>query len=378
MEAWKNLCDSGFMDEHFTRETKGKMKTGERGKPGKYPRWIGDYSTEGSLLGGLLCELAKKAIDVFRSRDGFSSVFVRNATDAEFDKVCKLLSDTDGDYHFAYSDDSFFRFTKRWYEMDISSCDISNGPGIFRLVTELFSDYPHYQQVIQGCVEQCKLTHKVKDPTGGRGSLRFEMEDPVEFSGSTLTTILNQVASTVIGLACHDHGVSSVDDIRSAAASVGYLVTAEERFSLPEVQFLKYSFWEDEEGDIKSFFNIGPVLRSFGSCQGDLPGRGDVMSRAFKWNSTVIRGFRDIADNDVVRAIASVFNGACDERLPFELRKHFANGPRPYVPIEVLCERYKVSTADIEHTIWLFKTHPNHIIKSHFIDQVYLADYGLK
>lgn len=377
-EAWRQLEDSGFLDKYFTESTTGKMKGDERGKPGKYPRWVGDYSTAGSLLGGLLCELSKKAIDVFSSRDGFSSIFVRNATESEFGKVCERLTDPKGDLHFAYSDDSFFRFGGKFYEMDISTCDVSNGEGIFRLVTDLFSDYPQFHSVVLGCVEQCRLDHKIKDPSTRKASLRLKPKKAIEFSGTTLTTLLNQLASILIGLACHDRGVQDEDDIRSAAASVGYLVTAAERKELACVQFLKYSFWSDDNGEVKSFFNLGPVLRSFGTCHGDLPGRGDIGRRAFDWNSSVIRGFRDIADNSLVRDIAKYYDGSSEERLPYETRKHFDNGSRPYVPDHVLCTRYGVSLADIEHTRWLFRTHPHSIIKSHFVYRIFLVDYGLE
>lgn len=377
-QAWDELEAGGFLLRYFTEKTIGKMKTDERGKPGKYPRWIGDFSTAGSLLGGLLCELAKKAIDIFSSRDGFSSIFVRNATDHEFDKLCTRLDDPSGDLHFSFSDDSFMRFGGRYYEVDISTCDISNGVGIFRLVTDLFVDYPQFHATILGCVEQCRLPHVIQDPSTGKAALRLVPENEVEFSGTTLTTLANEVGTTVIGLSCHDLGVNGVDDIRSAAAAVGYLVTVEEKKHLPEVQFLKYSFWIDDEGKTKSFFNLGPMLRSFGSCHGDLPGKGNIERRAFEWNSTVIRGFRDIADNSLTRSIASVYNGAGDDRLPFALCKHFANGSRPFVPDRVLCVRYNVSAEDIEHTRWLFLQHPHQLIKTHFINQVFLADYGLK
>jgi len=59
--AYKNLCEQGLIGRlyDYTHKVKAKLKVPEWAKPGKYPRLIGDYSTPGSLLGGLFAEIAK-------------------------------------------------------------------------------------------------------------------------------------------------------------------------------------------------------------------------------------------------------------------------------------------------------------------------------
>ena len=357
----------------FTTKVKGKLKLYEKAKFGKYPRLIGDFSTPGSLLAGYLCEIAKNCFKDVTVR-GTKFSFIKSIEPEILDAVGEELLQP-GNAFFYHSDDSIHRVSGKIFELDISSCDMSNSRGVFQVVEWLFDSNPQFHNCIIGAVKQCQLPLKISDPLTNQ-SARFKPNSPTEFSGTVLTTLLNNIASLLIALQLHCDGARTVEEVKRSAASVGYIVTAEERPSLLKSQFLKHS-WEIQDGNPKSFLNLGCILRSFGTCTGDLPGHGDVDARSREWCAAVLQGYVHSGQTSLLEKLNSIYPSSTNSRTISEnmLHKHSCVSRRGPISDEAICERYGFSQAAWEHFLSLIEH--GVVVHHSVLDAIYKADYGL-
>lgn len=380
IQAMREIIESASGDTMFTSYIRGKLKLFERAKPGKYPRLIGDYTCPGSLLAGFLAEIAKKSFGTFTMAN-FHSEFCKNSEATRLDAVGDRLYRDNGDQHYHFSDDSVFKINGKLFELDISSCDMSNHEGVFEAVEFLFSEFPQFLDAMRKNIAQCKNPLRMNDPGCRHNKVTLIPIRPMEFSGTTLTTLLNIVASLSIGISMHIRGAKTVDEITSAAFAAGYTVTVAERATMEEMQFLKHSWHVNAMDKVCSFLNLGPMFRSFGSCLGDYPGRGNLSARVDLWNRAVVSGYCHSGRSAILQCLQDIFPPLREVkfRLPDEVVKHFSESPR-VEKLENICfeRRYKVSGACIEHFLHILKhastsgwmTHP-------FVTAVYAADYGL-
>jgi len=387
MAALSELITTAGLFGLFTKQVRGKIKLFERAKSGKYPRLIGDYTTPGSLLAGFLCEVAKKSLGVFVTPRGFKLEFCDSTNSERLDNIGTNLDEYPNDYCVYFSDDSAFKIDGKLFEEDISSCDMSNTEkGVFDVVVWLFQDFPHFRSVIKKCCKQCKLDLVCRDPNRSHWKLRFKNSSAhgcIEYSGTTLTTLLNCLAVAKIALRTHSDRAKDVAGMTRSAIASGYLVTIKPRSCIEQVQFLKYSFFRDDAGVMRSFLNLGPILRSFGTCYGDLPGRGDVRGRANNWNAVVVNGYVHSGMNSLLQALAKRYPVTLISsriRLPEEILKHFRVGTSFEVPDHVIARRYECPTSWITEvseilngTTSLFRSVLNHPL----IRRIYHVDYDL-
>lgn len=363
----------------YVQEIKGKLKLYEKAKPGKNPRLIGDYTCPGSLLGGFLAEYAKECFEEEISLLGFKTKYISSIEPEVLDRLgSDLLRDPINQFYF-FSDDSVLKYDGRYYEIDISSCDISNSTAIFEILVGLFAG-TQFECVVRRCVQQCQLAAKLTSPENRHNKIRLQGIRAIEYSGSVLTTLLNNIASLLIGLSIHFDGAS---DIAASANAIGYNVTQIERNSLEELTFLKHSWFYDGDSDPRSFLNVGAILRSFGTFTGDLPGpsKRNIVLRCEDFLSTVVSGYRHAGESSVLKALQKRFpfrnsTGYYDK---FIENKHFSFGKRGLIPDLALIRRYGVSQSDIDHFCDLITngkmfTH----FSCRFIDAVYSVDYGLR
>lgn len=389
MLAMRELIDRAAGDTLFTEQIVGKIKLFERAKNGKYPRLIGDYSTPGSLLGGFLCEIAKENFGRFVTKRGFTSQYVSTADADVFREIGENLVSANTDTHFFFSDDGLFNLRGEIIEMDISSCDISNAEPVFNSLISLFSDFPQFHEVIKKCVDQCKLSIVLRDPCNHRTKVRFKgvkpgtiaEPRPIEYSGSVLTTLLNNIASMSIGLVMHARKARNDASIHRCAIAAGYIVTLNRRSCLETAQFLKHSwFFCEDTNRVESFLNLGAMMRSFGTCQGDLPMCGrTIAERAHNWNSAVVAGYVHSGRTRVLQILQEKYNSRVDVNLPDYITKHFTSGERGTVPDSAVLRRYGITHAAWEHFISLLKcSSTGDVIKHDVLDQIYLVDYGLE
>jgi len=373
LRAWAELIDACQLDGLFTKTITGKVKLMEKAKPGKYPRLIGDYTCPGSLLGGFLCEIIKKCFFEVSLADMSGTFCYMPSIEPEFlsEMATELFSGNRSFYGVFFSDDSIFRTHGRVFEMDISSCDMSNSSAIFDVVQFLTTGNEFCRDVMRKNIDQNRLPLIIPDPENLSTTLKLYPAYPIEFSGTTLTTLLNNVASLLIQFSIYWHKSSTPEEVIAAADFVGYKVTVAERSDPEEAQFLKHSFYVDEDGKYQSFLNLGAILRSFGSCD------RDACQDPAWWNASVLAGYKHSGRSSIQIALEKKypFKYRKSHRLPQDMTKHFSVGVRPDVPDLVLCKRYKVTPDEIQELSLLLEI--GNIYNTSALQKIYKVDYGL-
>lgn len=388
MRAWKKLVEHGLMlDELYMERVAGKLKTGEKAKPGKKPRVIGDYTTEGSLLGGYLIGRFKKAFteNLLNHRDDFIQ-FCDSPHVETLSRVFKRHLEVINFGATYYSDDSIYSIRSsegilRHYCVDISSCDVSNGQAIFDLLQELSDGDSVAAGIVRRLIKQCATNLRVTHPQDRGESFTFMSKRPVEYSGSLITTVLNNIASSIIGMSVYDSLKNGAPDgeIRSrilqAAARVGYIVTVNERDDFASLQFLKNS--PTRLGD--SYVNLGVLLRGLGGCHGDFPGRGDLSERVENFASSVVAGYAHCGNNIITRALRNRFRRGPTVTIPDKNSSYIIGlikGDESTVEDSELSDRYGCSIGELEELAeCIVRLRVGDVINCKALDKIFNLDY---
>lgn len=315
----RSYRDGTLFSRLWLRKVLYKMKKNEFAKPGKVPRMIGDLGVAASLQGFRLTEVLKKAMATEDIRYGnMLTHFCKAPTTTELRAIFRnLLSPPDGvKYYFAYfSDDSCLSIrhddgSVSYYNLDISGCDASHTEAIFRALVQITPKIA--QDDMQVLVDQCKLpielqfqggatAHEMRDKDDFHPrSLVLQPVDPLTgkdaprlYSGSTITTTINNLACLMGAFKIMETQAETPDELSEAFRSAGYKMTIEKCHDYSDIQFLKNSPAYDIEGELQPLLNLGVLLRSSGTCKGDLPGRAKNSSfkeRHDRYQSSLING----------------------------------------------------------------------------------------
>jgi len=271
-----------------------KMKKDEIAKPGKYPRMIGDLGVAASLQGFRATYLLKKAMAAgpmqYRSA---TFLFVATPEATTLESVFSQLINPPTKYYFVFfSDDACISVRTptgvHCFNMDIKWCDASHGPGIFQALIDISPD--NLKKDVITLVEQCKLPIVVFDQNDRSRRVKLRPRNPRLYSGSTITTFINNLANILILKTIVDEQAVTAKQIVDAATHTGYAVTLEPCKVIQDIQFLKHSPVVDTTGRLRAMLNLGVMFRSFGICKGDLPGSGDWRLRASTFCYAVLQG----------------------------------------------------------------------------------------
>jgi hypothetical protein len=289
-----------------------KFKPGERARPGKYGRMVGDMGIEASLQGFRTTKYIKEAMameDI--TIDGRWRIrFVPSPRSEVLQETFeKLINPPEQGFFVYFSDDSCFSIRRPdgsifRGNLDIASCDASHGPKLFEALVTIAP--PGLREDIARLCRQCTVPIRVYDidPDSGKYDRRrycqLKPKSPRLYSGATITTLINNLASILIYLSiCReiDRGEEiSADGISRAAALAGYFITivdASEQIEL--LQFLKHSPARDIHGIWRALVNFGVFLRSTGSCIRDLPtgtggsAKSTIAQRAGAFQDAIVR-----------------------------------------------------------------------------------------
>jgi len=297
------LADGRVHHRTYLRQVDYKAKPDELLADKKYLRAVGDCTTLGSLKCGYYMDHVKEAFKcTFQSGHGRCE-FVKIPELGKLRGVFrKLLYPKYGFYFAFFSDDSCAGFRCRdgilVVNLDISACDGSNYRPVFALLREAMSVDPRFSEDVRGAFEQLEAIAKVTDPTDFRNKVLLKPIGPVLYSGSVLTTCVNNMANTLIFLALSRMWRPSmtkeqtVEVIAEAAKSVGFVLKVDVCAERGDVQFLKHSPCLNHNGQIDAVLNLAVWFRGHGTIVRDLPGRAKegLVDRAAVFNSEVIRG----------------------------------------------------------------------------------------
>jgi len=318
VQAFEELCNSGLSGERaWLRNGRSAYKN----KPNEWAkatldvnpdgstivkpgRGIGDLGTTASLQGAWLTMYMKEALTEPIHIDNCTFVFCKQPSqEALLATFAELWCPAGRSFFVAFSDDSCFctrdRYGKvHWYNVDISKCDASHTPALFDYVEALLPG--HAQLDWRALIEQLEAPIEVRAPErDAKRKIVMKMVEAMLLSGSTITTVVNTVASLSIGL-CLAHCANRAWEgnytptrrayIR-AVEECGYLVDVERCEIFEDVQFLKNSPVRiSGSGNWGVVMNIGVLLRTSGVCKGDLPGRGPLEPRARRFQHLLCHG----------------------------------------------------------------------------------------
>lgn len=329
------------------------MKTMEWGKPGKNGRIVCDLGTPASLLGGDVLSVMK---DVLAARPtvvlGQEMHFIKSPDRNRLREAYKGMLTKNMFLYF--SDDSTWsrRCTDGmlYVNLDLSSCDLSNGPAVFQYLAHLFP--PGYEALGLMLIEQCRSPANLGH---GTGRFRVAPEWYYEYSGTTLTTMLNCLANVMIGeqLAHIPYGSRKATCVclehllKNCGWKVPFTVGDEcERFE--DITFLKTSPAYTVDGAVDSILNLGVILRTLGQKVYDLPGRGPMENRAYEFNSSLVRGFKHAGDTSLMELLKRKFRGESMHCVHESYTvNHMVGTDVGRIDDHSLCSRYRITVAEL-------------------------------
>lgn len=364
LQSLLDQCD--LFHATFNRKVTGKVKKAELAKYLKATRLINDLTCEGSLLAGFVTDQLKKAMALFTKDRWFQFIKSPNLDDLKstFDN---LLSPAENLFFAFFSDDSCVSIRCAdgvfMANVDISSCDGSHTRSVFDLLRKATCRDKRLHRFIDGAIKQCELPLTLR--CGGTGvSVKVKPCMPVLYSGSTLTTLINNFANIAIAMSIKtslrdDLLVSECSElVRTAAEAAGYIVTVQDCKTYHSLQFLKHSPCRAACGTMVPVLNVGVLLRSSGNCWGDLPsykshGKLTFDERAFLYNVSQTQCYKNCVSYGFLAAMRRIYAFDSDVERPsydgsWMLNNITGDYSRYYIPADELATRYGLSGADME------------------------------
>lgn len=373
-----------------------KLKKDEIAKFGKPPRMIGDLGVAASLQGFRITKMMKNSL---ASNDieyaGGTMTFCKRPTPEKLIDIFKNLLEPKGRYYFAYfSDDSCISFRDKKgdvqiYNLDIKKCDASHGSGIFKALLEITPEY--CQDDMRVLIEQCTLPIQIIDLNDKNNKVILAPKTPRLYSGSTITTLINNLANILICKSIVDNpDLDGPKDIALAAAQLGYILTCEPCEQPQDIQFLKHSPAYDTNGQLQAMLNIGVLLRASGTCRGDLPGKKNIplKTRAMTFQRALLRGMYPRTHTPLLTNMINACTDI-DEKLEVKaterINKRFsykidvsADTAHAYFTNEETFKRYRLTPKEISSVVNGFG---NGTFETSFacsgLEKILKLDYGL-
>jgi len=322
IHALRKVLDNGdLFHKTFNKTVIGKMKNAELAKHGKNSRLVNNLSPEGALLCGFVADQLKQCMATFTHSHWFRFVKSPNL-DVLSEIFENLINPVEQLYFPFFSDDSCvsIRCVDGIFmaNVDISSCDASHGRAVFEYLRHVSSADSRLYRYVSGAISQCEmpLTLTKNDKTE---MVTLALKSPTLYSGSTLTTIINNFAN--ISIACSIKSLLRpgicMDEcgelVQIAAAAAGYIVTVVRCHTYHELQLLKHSPLRALCGKIVPVLNFGVILRTLGCCWGDLPtfrtthGRISTQQRAYLYNVAQVQCYKNYPTFSFLAALRKKF-----------------------------------------------------------------------
>jgi hypothetical protein len=402
VQAWNELNEDGVRYKKlWLKKVLYKLKCDEIAKVGKVPRMIGDLGVAASLQGFRLTKCLKEAQEVEPwSLNGGQIHFCSSPNPSQLDSVFANLLSPEGRFYMAYySDDSCFAFRHRgvvrYYNLDISKCDASHGNAMFVTLVKVLP--PHLHAEMQLLVDQCKLPIVIRSENGLSEQVCGYFNDPTLFSGSTITTAINNLANLSVGYALssveledRDYSDAELSKIFALAVEeTGYIVTGftgDERCQKPEdLQFLKHSPVHDLQGVYRAVKNLGVLLRASGTCKGDLPGRKNlgIVARAREFQAALLQGMYPDTSFPFIETMKDVAgrktNLRATEMVESELAYKIGHRDKDaFFTDEDIFRRYDLNPDEFVDLLEFSRAGAFTHCSNSFVTKILDKDYGLK
>lgn len=376
-QAYEEMCEDNTMAgerDLWVKSVLWKLKKNEWAKPGKKPRSIGDLGVSASLLGFRVTDCLKTAQERECIRiNGGEIHFCKSPDPYELERHFNNLWDPPGRFYFVYfSDDSCFAIRRKdgvvdRFNIDISSCDASHSPALFETLINIVPPGQARTDIAR-LVAQCELPLRVVSRVNKAFKILLKPTRPMLYSGSTITTGINNLANILIAVSFSEVDYTGLlgpdgqsDQLVQAAARAGYIVTGCEPLEFFEdVQFLKNSPVLDLDGNWRPMVNFGVFLRASGTCDGDLPGSGDLRKRAESFQRGLLACTFPFVDGALIQRLKASC-GVGDVVIPDSMRADFAfktvldsKYPVFIFDIDSFCRRYRLDASQYCDLFWDF------------------------
>lgn len=271
-----------------------KNKRSEYIGDNKRPRCIVDLKVPASLQGAEYAAWCKHQIDnvPIHLGDTCSYCLAKCTYEGLTQAFQRLISSEDRRTLVYFSDDSVLSVnvngSRRWYNLDISACDMSHTPDLFHRFFEHFKTPQDLREAFIGMI----TANIVVNSVDGKHYMLLKPRELHLQSGITLTTVINDYACMNLAYSLELADCTTPEGIISAAAAAGYLITLQECSTPAHIQFLKFSPLECTDGVVRPILNLGVVLRASGTCRGELQGPTSepLDSRARRQQTALMQG----------------------------------------------------------------------------------------
>jgi hypothetical protein len=332
ISSWNDVCATNVLDKIVWNSPHKfavyKVKIFEIGKPGKTIRMIGDLGCPASLQGFRITNATKTAMFEEPLNIGNGLIeFCKVPKPSSLVSVFEKLINPPGKFYFAYfSDDSCLSYRTKSgeilrFNVDISSCDASHTSSLFDAYVNIHP--PQYQVDARKLVRQCEQAVTITNLFNKKEKVTLQPDSARLYSGSTITTSLNNLACQTIALAISQTDITCKQDVVNAARDAGYVVTCDECTNWHHLQFLKHSPVIDTGGDLRALLNLGVLLRLSGSIKGDVPGsrNASMKSRCDRQQASLLQGAYPRASFKLLFRMKRVAGGQFDEKNDVLTRK---------------------------------------------------------
>jgi hypothetical protein len=392
IHAWLDMLNSGlcyqelWLLKHYLNY---KIKM-EIARQKKLPRAVIDFRVPASLQGAFVTNVYKiaQSSEPLLFNNGCAQ-FVKSPTPDSLRHAFLHLLNPPGDFYFCYfSDDSCLAIRInghiRQFNLDISGCDASH---VHELFTSLMNTFPELAQVdIAKLILQSMLPIKLMDQFDETRK-RYVLLKPKGarlFSGSTLTTSINNFASILICLAVTQQACSSPDDVVAAARRAGYIVTLSECHIPEDLQFLKNSPCFDN-GYLHPTLNCGVFIRMSGCCHRDLPGSGPIIERAKIFQALLLNGAYPRLDTPLLNSmranfpmptkpVAKQFKTLVDAEFSYKS----VNFERYNLTTNSFLKRYNLAADEVCEVEEFFKTTVGTVTYFRGLTKILMKDYDIE
>lgn len=361
-----------------------KQKGGEYAKPGKNARGIGDLGVAASLQGFRLTEQLKsaQAEQPIYYKDSVIIFIKKPDTNLLASVFAQLISPTYKNVFVYHSDDACMSTLTpegvKTYNMDISSCDTSHGPEVFKALCKLVPK--GCQRQMGRLVNQCRRPMRVQSYSNKKNVVVMVPTGPVLYSGATITTAINNLANVAIAIAIIDN--PQLHPVE-AARLAGYNITLTECKRPQEIQFLKCSPIMTTTGVWWPVLNPGVLLRASGACRQDLPGRGPWRTRAKLFQAALLHGYMTHMSNPWLDAQRA--NASTSVRITKDIWREVAetfehkvyNSKRFSVTDEELFARYDLNAEDEEDLKEFAEAQVGESVGNGGLHRILMKDYGI-
>jgi len=273
--------------------------------------------------------------------------------------------------------------------VDISSCDSTHTDAIFEFVRGVLPE-GEFRNWFDRALGQLKLPVKLKSSSG---SLSHKMmpQGYQLFSGSTLTTLTNNIACLLFSEVIHRYDWSRVsksvagDLLQKLVKDCGYNITIDVCDRVEDIQFLKHS--PDRDG--KPWMNFGPILRGLGVAKSGVipvcgPRTKDPVLRAARFEGSKILGLKFAGETSLKHLLAAKYDAVklrvCNPtHCSYVSEQLYANSHSLFhIDDGTIMNRYGAHFDEYhEFLTFLRSAQYGDLIRCRFVDKVMEKDYSM-